>query len=54
MIQSQPFCSSFKFVISFTFASLMFKFSDSEPDSERLDKFSEVLVEFELYLLRQQ
>ena len=42
MIQSQPLRSSFKLIISFTFSSLMFKSSDSE----RLDKFSEVLVEF--------
>ena len=42
MIQSQPLRSSFKLIISFTFSSLMFKSSDSE----RLDKFSEVLAEF--------
>ena len=42
MIQSQPLSSSFKLIISFTFSSLMFKSSDSE----RLDKFSGVLVEF--------
>ena len=42
MIQSQPLYSSFKLIISFTFSSLMFKSSDSE----RLDKFSEVLAEF--------
>ena len=42
MIQSQLLRSSFKLIISFTFSSLMLKSSDSE----RLDKFSEVLVEF--------
>ena len=42
MIQSQPLRSSFKLINSLTFSSLMFKSSDSE----RLDKFSEVLVEF--------
>ena len=42
MIQSQRLHSSFKLIISFTFSSLMFKSSESE----RLDKFSEVLVEF--------
>ena len=42
IIQSQPLSSSFKLIISFTFSSLMFKSSDLE----RLDKVSEVLVEF--------
>ena len=42
MSQSQQLRSSFKLFISFTFSSLMFKISDSE----RLDKFSEVSVEF--------
>ena len=42
MIQSQPLRSSSSSIISFTFSSLMLKSSDSE----RLDKFSEVLVEF--------
>ena len=41
MVQSQPLRSSFKLITSFTFSSL-FKSSDSE----RLDKFLEVLVEF--------
>ena len=41
MIQSQPLCSSLKHTISFTFSSL-FKISDSE----RLGKFSEVLLQF--------
>ena len=43
LIQSQLLRSSFKLIISFTFSSLMFK--NSDRDSERLDKFSEVLVE---------
>ena len=42
IIQSQPLCSSFKLIITFTFSSLVFK----SWDSELLDKFSEVLVQF--------
>ena len=42
MIQSEPLRSSFKLIISFTISSLIFESSDSE----RLDEFSEVLVEF--------
>ena len=48
MIQSQLLCLSFKLIISFTFSSLMFNSSDSQ----RLDKSSEVLVEFQLCLFK--
>ena len=50
IIQSQPLRSSFKLIISFTFSSLIFK----SLGSERLDKFSKVLVEFKLLLFKAQ
>ena len=48
VIQSQLLHSSFKLIISFTYSSLMFK----SLGSEQLDKFSEVLIEFYLYLFK--
>ena len=47
MIRSQPLRPSFKLVVSFTFHSLF-----ESWDSERLDKLSEVLVGFYLYLCK--